>query len=346
MLILPDREYISYVDWRTLILLLCLMVVMAGLKEQGFFRYIGEVLLKRVKSPLGVAVVLIFLCFAGSMLITNDVALITFIPFGLLVLKMAKMEKSVCLMITLMTVAANLGSMLTPVGNPQNLYLYSASGMNMREFIMLMFPYTLTAALMLLITAGTAFDRRTEIFYSGGECREVKKGKVVYYGVLFLICLTCVMNLIRPEVLLLIILIAVFFENKELFIKIDYSLLATFIAFFIFIGNMGRFPVFTGLVSGLISGHEISASVLASQVISNVPAALLLSGFTDEWQKLIIGTNLGGLGTLIASMASLISYKQIVQAYPEKKMRYMAVFTAWNLIFLAVLYALSRLLLK
>lgn len=334
----PDSKYISYIDWRTLILLFCLMAVMSGIKELGFFQLVCKVLLDRVSTQRGVSAILVGICFLGSMFITNDVALITFIPLGIIMLKTADMDRSVCLTVTLMTIAANLGSMLTPVGNPQNLYLYSISGISLEEFIKVMFPYTAASAILLGAAVIIAYRKKEIRLHEEKRENQFECKKAGFYAVLFIICLCCVMKWISAGILLAIILVAVFIENWKLLFKIDYGLLATFIAFFIFIGNVSRISAFQSMISGLVTGHEEIAAVAASQVISNVPAALLLSGFTRQWQALIVGTNLGGLGTLIASMASLISYKQIVLNYPHKKLRYLITFTVWNIIFLFILF--------
>jgi len=221
------------------------------------------------------------------------------------------------------------------------LYLYSLSGMSLLEFVKLMLPYTLAAALGLFLCSFFGF-RGTEISVEKGKKEEKPEiPSVIYYGFLFLICLQTVSGGIPAFALLLIISGAVIVRDRGLFGKVDYSLLLTFLFFFVFIGNMNRYAPFRDFVVSMISGHETQAAILMSQVISNVPAALLLSNFTGEWESLIVGTNLGGLGTLIASMASLISYKQAVSYCPEKKNRYLAVFTGWNLIFLAALWALK-----
>lgn len=343
LLVKPDEEYLSYFSGNmdTILILFCLMTVVAGLRSLGVFRYVGHCLLEKIRSERGVVLLLVFLCFLGSMVITNDVALITFVPFGLLVLEMAGMTNRVCFVITLMTIGANLGSMLTPMGNPQNLYLYSLSGMSLLEFVKLMLPYTLAAALGLFLCSFFGF-RGTEISVEKGKKEEKPEiPSVIYYSLLFLICLQTVSGGIPAFALLLIISGAVIVRDRGLFGKVDYSLLLTFLFFFVFIGNMNRYAPFRDFVVSMISGHETQAAILMSQVISNVPAALLLSNFTGEWESLIVGTNLGGLGTLIASMASLISYKQAVSYCPEKKNRYLAVFTGWNLIFLAALWALK-----
>ena len=248
-----------------------------------------------------------------------------------------------CLTVTLMTIAANLGSMLTPIGNPQNLYLYGRSGMSAGGFVALMFPY---AALSALLLAAALF-----LFYRGerADCsveppRSLDGRRLLFYGVLFGLCLLTVSGILPEAALLVLIVAAVAWDRRELLARVDYGLLLTFVAFFVFIGNMGRLPQFKGFLESILTGNERVVSVVASQVISNVPAALLLSGFTDQWRELIIGTNLGGLGTLIASMASLISYKQIAVRYPGQKGRYLAMFTVWNVVFLGILLAASAVL--
>ena len=340
-LVTPDAQYAGYVDMHTILILFCLMAVMAGFKEMGLFQRIGETLLKKFHSQRGIAFILIFLCFISSMFITNDVALITFVPLAILVLGMAKMNGAACFTITLMTIAANLGSMLTPIGNPQNLYLYSVSGISLPDFLLLMLPCTLTAAVLLMICIFFGYKSMDVSVQMEENAPAPVRGKLIYYLVLFVLCLLCVADVLSVYVLFAIILAAVLIENRKLLLKIDYSLLATFICFFVFIGNMGRFPAFRDFIMSILEGRARLVSVAISQVISNVPAALLLSGFTNEWSELIIGTNLGGLGTLIASMASLISYKQLAAQYPNQKGKYMLVFTLWNIIFLAVLYPVS-----
>ncbi|MGN1267426.1 MAG: SLC13 family permease [Dorea sp.] len=340
----PDSAYAEYIDSHTILILFCLMAVMAGLKDIGLFQRVGESLLKKIHSERGIIAVLVFLCFISSMFITNDVALITFVPLALLIMAMAKMETSLCFTITLMTIAANLGSMFTPIGNPQNLYLYSVSGISLIDFLTLMLPYTLLAAVLLTLCIFIRFRSAEVPFKLPQRNSKLNKQRLVYYLILFLLCLLAVAKILPIGILFLIILLAVIKDKRNLLLHIDYSLLATFIFFFIFIGNMGRFPVFRDFLSSILEGHEKLVAVLSSQVISNVPAVLLLSGFTDKWNSLIIGTNLGGLGTLIASMASLISYKQLAQNYPDKKRNYMFVFTLWNIVFLTILYGASILI--
>lgn len=368
----PDREYISYIDFRTLAILFCLMGVMAGFRYIGMFQWIAAGLLKKVQNICGIVLLLVMLCFFFSMLITNDVALITFVPFTFVVGRMLgekTYRKMVLPTVVLQTIAANLGSMLTPIGNPQNLYLYGISKMGMADFLKVMLPYSLLS-LVLLVICCVVFGRSLEqaeksdsgkrdsgksdskeeeagsvSALEGGISPGDKKGSLVIYVVLFLMCLLTVAHVLPLWITFLAVLIGIVLtEYKELF-HIDYALLLTFVAFFIFIGNMGRIPAFANLLQNLITGNEVWVSIVASQCISNVPAALLLSGFTTDVQALLVGTNLGGLGTLIASMASLISYKYVASectqnTIPGGKGRYFLLFSVSNICFLAALVLL------
>ena len=344
----PDKEYIGYIDFRTLGLLFCLMAVMAGLQQVGLFSFVAEKLLERVKNIRGLIFILIMLCFFGSMLITNDVALITFVPFSIIVLKLVLKENAkqvVVPVVVMQTIGANLGSMLTPIGNPQNLYLYGKTSMNFGEFIWFMLPYTLVSFLLLAMwcflfpyKGSTRMSRRLE---SSTSLYAYKK-QMYIYGALFVLSLLTVAHILPFEITLAVVVIVTFFLDKGVLMKVDYGLLATFVAFFIFIGNMGRIPVFNALLQRVIAGNEVLTGIVASQFMSNVPAALLLSGFTDKFEQLIIGTNLGGLGTIIASMASLISFKYIGRDYKELRGRYLLYFTVANVMFLAVLYVFFR----
>lgn len=332
----PAPEYLSYIDFDTLILLFCLMLIMEGLREQKVFLALGNRMLARVSTRRGVIFTLVFLCFLCSMLITNDVALITFVPFGIMILEMADLHEKLCRTVTLMTIAANLGSMFTPVGNPQNLYLYSLSEMKLSSFLMLMLPYTAAAAVLLLVII-CLWGGRQKLTVEPQPVQLKDRGTIAWYLILFFCCLLTVAGVL-PHLLLLILTVAgICWKNPSSFMRVDYSLLFTFTFFFIFVGNIRQMEQMQALIGGFLDGHERLISVAVSQVISNVPAAMLLSGYTDQVRELIVGTNLGGLGTLIASMASLISYKQIAAWYPGAKKRYLLEFTGWNLLFLAVL---------
>lgn len=341
----PDAAYGSYIDWNTLLLLFGLMAVMAGYQKLGIFKLVGSRLLSRTKDTRQLALVLVFLPFFFSMLITNDVALITFVPFAVIVLRLSGQEKLLVPLVVMQTLAANLGSMLTPMGNPQNLYLYAKSGISLPAFLQLMLPYTMAAGLCLLaVICIMKNEPLNAADFSPDAPSDVNIPKLAFSSAGFLLCLLCVAKVIAPAAAVVVIVIGLLFTDRALFKEIDYSLLGTFVCFFIFIGNMGRIGQFCALLEALLTGHERTVAVLSSQVISNVPAALLLSGFTDQYQALIVGTNLGGLGTLIASMASLISYKQIAREYPDRKGAYFSCFTFANIALLAVLLLISALI--
>ena len=348
----PDAGYLDYVDVRTLGMLFSLMAVMAGLTRAGVFSALCRHLLAIARGPRRLCLTLVLLAFFSSMLITNDVALVTFVPLALLALQTFRSERLTCFTVVLMTVAANLGSMATPVGNPQNLYLYSVSHMALGDFLLLMLPYAL-AALALLAVVIWACGKPHDLAGGGDTERHVSHEDVsagrATRGILpwlavFALALLSVARMLPFEVpVAAAALVGVAFDRATLR-HVDYGLLLTFVAFFVFVGNVGRIGAVSALIAQMVTGHELIVSVAASQALSNVPAAILLSGFTDAWQALIVGTNIGGLGTLIASMASLISYKQLALVLPHAKGRYMKLFTAWNIAFLVALLALAMLL--
>lgn len=339
----PDAGYRDYIDFNTLFMLFALMTVMGGLRSLGFFRLIGKTIINKVISTRQLFAVLIFLPFLFSMLITNDVALIIFVPLAITILKMSDCMDQVVFVIVFQTIAANLGSMLTPMGNPQNLYLYGAADMSIGAFIKLMLPYTILAgALLLLGVFGITRQRPLTVTFELDKITN-KKAMWTYIG-LFVLCALSVAKIFPAYVPAGICLVVMLLINRPVLKKVDYSLLLTFVGFFVFIGNMSRIEAFNSLIKGMIAGNELGLAVAASQVISNVPCALLLSGFTDKYSALIIGTNLGGLGTLIASMASLISYKQLVAADKNLKGKYFAAFTFYNVLFLCMMLFLNLLI--
>lgn len=346
-IVLPDAKYLGYIDFRTLSILFCLMAVMVGLQEIGLFRFTAEKLLVKVKNTTQLVLILVLLCFFFSMFITNDVALITFVPFTFIVLRMLGEDVERGLMIPVVvfqTIAANLGSMLTPMGNPQNLYLYGKSGMGLLSFLGLMLPYT-ALSLLLLILCGIFLGKKSSegtiaVILSEKTALKGKEKALLRYVALFAVSLLTVAHVLDYRICLGIVLVVFLIWDRALLRRVDYALLLTFIGFFVFIGNMGRVPFFNDLLQKLVAGNEVVTGVISSQVISNVPAALLLSGFTDNVEGLIVGTNLGGLGTLIASMASLISYKYIAKENKCSKGAYFGYFTVANVIFLVFLMAL------
>ena len=338
----PDREYLAYFDLRTLALLYCLMTVVAGLNRAGLFSRLAGLLCARAGSVRRLGLVLVLLSFVSSMLITNDVALITFVPFAAAVLVLADRPGDLSRVVVLQTVAANLGSMLTPVGNPQNLYLYSRYGFTMGQFLGITFP--LWAVSLVLCTAsclllpGVPLDR-------GPDRAPEAVGKSVWlHAGLFLLCLLTVVRILPWPIMLGAVILVLLIADRKLLGKADFFLLLTFAAFFVFSGNLARIPAVSRGLKSLLLGREYPVSLLTSQVISNVPAALLLSGFTEAGRELVQGVDIGGLGTPIASLASLISLKLYSRTEGAKPGRFLLEFTAVNLVLLGLLTLAKTLL--
>ena len=282
---------------------------------------------------------LMLLSFFMSMLLTNDVTLVTVVPFTLLMFeKISGEEKpqAQIVLLVLETAAANLGSMLTPMGNPQNLYLYSNFELSVSEFFGIIFPYS-ALSLIMLICSVFLFLPKLETEKPGGSGKIHEKYKLIIFIVLFILNMLTILRVLDDKILLLIVAAAVLVIDRKLFLQADYSLLLTFVFFFIFVGNLGALPALSESLQNIFRGREVGISVLLSQIISNVPAALLLSGISDNAKALIIGTNLGGLGTLIASMASLITYKFYAKTENSSPKKYILIFTLFNVCYLAVL---------
>lgn len=333
----PDVNYLEYPDWNTLSLLFSLMAVVAALKKAGVFQYLGSSLLKHTADSRIMILILTLLPFVFSMVITNDVALITFVPFALTVLRISGQENLAVKVVIQQTLAANLGSMLTPMGNPQNLYLYNKFSLTFGQLFHTMLPYVSVSFVCLAAASLVGKGRKVT---PAAETEPVSKRELAWGIPGAVVCLFGIFKIIPAPVIAVVFAVFLVLRDRKLLASIDYSLLLTFLAFFIFIGNMERIGEFREFISWILAGHEQTAAILASQIISNVPAVFLLSGFTQNWQGLLVGCNIGGLGTLIASMASLISYKHMVKAYPQQNRRYLLWFTVGNIAMLAALIGL------
>ena len=363
----PDGQYGGYVHVSTISQLVYLMLVVVGFQRIGVFRIIGSSLLHRVHTARGVVLTFIALTFISAMFITNDVALLTFVPFALAVLVMAHMEDKTIIVCALMTVAANTGSMLTPVGNAHNLYFKALTGMSTGHFLRIMAPYSILAAVLLVVVTCVVFRGRRIAEFDGMDSKGFERGvlapdptrhqpdeikvtgygagyggwrAIVYTGV-FVVCVLTVSDMVPLWVMCAVTFVAMVVCDRGSFRHADWALPLTFIMFFVFIGNMKRVPEFAGIAQAFVGQHPLEVSIISSQIISNVPASLLLSGFCDQWVPLIIGTNIGGMGTLIASMASLITYKNYTRQYPRQKGRYLGVYTAVSVMFLLLMYGLA-----
>jgi len=341
-IVAPDAEYYGYVDLRTLALLYCLMVVVAGLRRAGVFAVLSHILCEKASSARQIALMLVLLCFFSAMLVTNDVALLTFVPFAVAVLGLAHQERMLIRVVVLQTVAANLGSMLTPVGNPQNLYLYSHYDFSIADFIRITGPIWLISLAIVCLMCMPVSGEKMHIFL--GEMPILRKKSFAVYGVLFMVCLLVVFRVIDWPVLLAVIIVTLLVYDRKRLLSADFMLLLTFVCFFVFSGNLARIPAVDRLLRSALAGRELLIGAGVSQIISNVPAALLLSGFTDAGESLLLGVNIGGLGTPVASLASLISLKLFSHADNADTGKFMGAFLAVNFALLALLLVVAEII--
>ncbi len=341
----PSAAYIDYIDVRTLCLLFCLMALVAGFGKCNVFRLLAQTLLSKQNNTRGLSVVLILLPFFSSMLITNDVALITFVPFTLLVLSMCGHMEAAPSLVVFQTIAANLGSMATPFGNPQNLFLYANYNLSAGQFFGTVVPIAAVSFVCLLACGLVSKKKPVSVTFTEKVSLTYPK-LCLLFAALFVLTLLSVFHVIHYAIVTVIVFVLLFLFSRDLLAEVDYNLLITFVCFFIFAGNIGVIPAVNEALSSVMEQNALLTSLLASQVISNVPAAVLLSGFTDNWQALLAGTNIAGLGTPIASMASLISLKLYMKSEGARSGYYMLFFTVCNVIGLALLTAFYILVLQ
>ncbi len=330
---------VSYIDFKVLILLFNLMVVVAAFKDLKVLDSIAIGLLKKCNTYTSISLSLVFLTFISSMIVTNDVALITFVPLSIVISKKANIN--VLKIVVFQTLAANLGSSFTPMGNPQNLFIYSFYNLSPIDFFKITLPIVILAVLFLVLLV--LKDKKMNLSLDLEDVKIDNKRDVYLFSALFLIILLSVFHIIDYKVTFLITIIMVLLLNKKLFSQVDYSLLVTFIGFFIFVGNISTMNVVKNFMEGILGSPESTflSSVLSSQFISNVPATMLLSGFTNHFKELLLGVNIGGMGTLIASLASVISYKIYTSEFGNDN--YMKSFTFYNILGLVVFVPLTYL---
>ena len=334
----PDREYLHYIDFRVLCLLFCLMAVVAGLKSIGLFHWLTYQLLHRIHSGRILGVTLVMLPFFSSMFVTNDVALIIFVPFTLMLLQQLGCGKSIIPVTVFQTIAANLGSMATPVGNPQNLYLYAFYNLSITDFFSVTLPLTVFS-LVALAAASLPLLPRQLPSQKLEEAAISSTVKLLIYLALFVLCLLTVFRVLPYPVTTAVTVAVLVLTERKLLKEIDYMLLLTFVCFFTVSENLGRVDSVRTFLQQLLGTSTLLTAVGTSQIISNVPAAVVLSGFTDRWQQLLAGVNIGGLGTPIASLASLITMKFYMRWPGARVLRFVGFFLAANILALALLLA-------
>lgn len=337
----PDRTYLTYFDWKTLTCLFCVLAVVCALKDIRVFYVLAEQIVRRFRNARFCILALVYITFIGSMLIANDMALLTFLPLGYFVLSCSGTEKYMAFTFIMQNIAANLGGMLTPFGNPQNLYLYGKFEIPTGEFTMIMLlPFVISIA---LITLCCRIFVKPEAMQIPAKRSALPARRTVLYLCLFVLSIVIVFRFIPYWIGLIVIPLVLLFADPKALKEVDYPLLLTFAAFFIFSGNMARIPAVQSLFASLLEKDTLLFSVLSCQCISNVPSAILLSQFTGNYRELLIGVNIGGTGTLIASLASLITFREYTAHNPGQTRRYLVLFSAFNFGFLAVLTAIMML---
>ena len=339
----PDAEYLGYFDFKTLTCLFCTLACICALRNIRFFVTLAHKIISVCKNTRLCVLTLVYITFIGSMFLANDMALLTFLPLGYLVLSSTGKEKYMAFTFVMQNIAANLGGMLTPFGNPQNLYIYSAFNIPTGEFVSIMaLPFAISIA---VITACCLIFVKKEALEIREEETKIPRLRAIVYLVLFALSIVIVFRIIPYQIGLVIVPVVLFFMDRDALKKVDYPLLLTFCAFFVFAGNMARIPLVRAMFEILLEKNTLIFSALSCQFISNVPSAVLLSQFTENYRELLLGVNIGGAGTLIASLASLITFREYTKHNPKGTKKYIAVFSAFNFGMLALLLTVESIVL-
>lgn len=338
-----DKTYLTYFDLRTLATLFCTLAVVAAFSHIHLFEVISKTIVIKLHTLRNATIGLVLITFVGSMLLANDMALLTFLPLGYFVLNSTDNKKAMAFVFIMQNIAANLGGMVTPFGNPQNLYLYSYFNIGTLEFVKIMLPSFLAATVLILVTC--LFVKPTPLTLKNDEEYHLPVKRTILYSVLF-ICSILIVFRIIPYLwgTLVITAVLLFFDPKSVK-EVNYPLLATFCAFFVFSGNLARIPAISSFFSQLLPINTLLFGILSCQCISNVPSAVLLSHFTTDYQSLLPAVNIGGLGTLIASLASLITFSEYKKHNPGQTKKYLLMFSGINFGFMAILFLVQSLIL-
>ncbi len=330
-----DKEYLGYFDYNTLICLFCMLVVVAGLKNTNIFETISRKMIRLFHTRRAVIMILVFGTFFLDMIVANDMSLITFLPLSYIVLHSTKNDKYLAFTFILQTIAANMGGMITPYGNPQNLYLYSYFNIETVKFFSILIKQSIIVAILLFICV--LFVKNEPLEIADKQIKPVKKDDLYGYAFLFMLVILTIFRIIPYSITFIIVVLSILMFDKERFKQVDYALILTFCVFFIFSGNMARIPILKNFISTIVINHTLLAGILSCQFISNVPTAIFLSKFTNNYEQLLIAVNIGSLGLIISSLASLITLKEFLKHQPKKFWHYLLLFTLINTLFLTVL---------
>lgn len=336
LLVPVDTEYLDYFNWRTLATLFCTLAVVAAFSHIHVFEILSKNIVLKLHNLRNATLGLVFITFFGSMLLANDMALLTFLPLGFFVLNSTDNKQAMAFTFIMQNIAANLGGMVTPFGNPQNLYLYSYFKIDTMEFVKIMLPSFLAATVLIVICC--LFVKPTPLTLKNDEAYVLDKKRTLIYSILFIASILIVFRIVPYTLGTIVIATALFFLDKDSIKEVNYPLLATFCVFFVFSGNMARIPAVSSFFEYLLPKNTLLFGILSCQFISNVPSAVLLSHFTDNYASLLPAVNIGGCGTLIASLASLITFNEFKKHNPDKAKGYVVKFSLINFSFVILLY--------
>ena len=335
IIVKPDAEYLGYFDFKTLTCLFCTLAVICALKNIRFFTIVAKKIVKCAGNTRTLALSLVYITFIGSMFLANDMALLTFLPLGYISLSATGKEKYMAPIFIFQNIAANLGGMLTPFGNPQNLYIYTKFNIPTLEFMGIMvLPFILS---IILFTLCCFFIPRESLDMICDDGEKTNPKKAAFFLVLFALAILTVFRVVPYYICLPITFFAVLFVDKKALLKVDYPLLLTFVCFFLLAGNVSRIDVVNDFFASLLEKNTLLTAIGSCQLISNVPSAILLSEFTTNYKELLLGVNIGGVGTLISSLASLITFREYTSHVKGKTLSYLGLFTALNFGFLIIL---------
>ena len=338
----PDKEYITYFDYKTLICLFCMLAVVAGLKSTNAFELISRKMIGLFHTRRAVIYALVYGTFFFDMIVANDMSLITFLPLTYIVLHSTKNDKYLAFTFIMQTIAANMGGMITPYGNPQNLYLYSYYNIGTLEFFSILLFQAITVAVLLYICC--AFIHNEPLKLRKNSKIIISKKELYIYAVLFIIVILTIFRVIPYLITLGIVVTTILIFDRKRFKQVDYALIATFCVFFIFSGNIARISVIKEFISKIVVKNTLLAGIISCQFISNVPTAIFLSKFTTNYQELLISVNIGSLGIIISSLASLITLKEFLKHQPKKFWKYLSMFTLFNTLFLVAILIITSVL--
>lgn len=336
-----DKEYLTYFDYNTLICLFCMLAVVAGLKSTNIFEFISRKMIGLFHTRRGVIYSLVFGTFFFDMIVANDMSLITFLPLTYIVLHSTKNDKYLAFTFIMQTIAANMGGMITPYGNPQNLYLYSYYNIPTNEFFSILLLQSITVAILLWICC--SFISNEKLTLRNKSKIIIAKNKLYLYVILFILVILSIFRIVPYILALAIVMISILIADRKRFKDVDYALLATFCVFFIFSGNISRIPAIKEFIASIVTKNTLLAGIISCQFISNVPTAIFLSKFTTNYRELLISVNIGSLGILISSLASLIALKEFLKHQSKNIWKYLGMFTLFNTMFLIVLLIITSL---